>query len=145
MTESQEKSYTGKFFDFEIFDLKYVLKHSDLITSDQKIRPKIFDFDIFSLFYLFLLKNDRVPGKKFCTEKNFRFQVFVIFGQNFFHHQWFSLFRTNFSDFRLSIPSLSQVSSFFFDFFGIFFFENHVFANFLSKKFFSEKFFSSFF
>ena len=66
MTESQEKNYTGKIFDFEIFDLKYVLKHSDWIVSDQKklYDKKFFDFDIFSLFWSFLAKKEQSPRKK---------------------------------------------------------------------------------
>ena len=84
MTESQEKSYTGKFFDFEIFDLKYVLKHSDLITSDQKkIRPKTFDIDIFHYFCYFCRKTTESKEKN-CTEKIFDFKFLQFLVKNVF-------------------------------------------------------------
>ena len=48
----------GKIFDFEIFVLKYVSKHSESIPTKKNFRPKFFDFAIFSLFWSFWAKND---------------------------------------------------------------------------------------
>ena len=40
MTESQEKIfYTGKIFDFEIFGIRYVLRHSELISTKNFLTP----------------------------------------------------------------------------------------------------------
>ena len=36
-----------KLFDFEIFGLKYVLKHSEWIPAKNQFRPKFFDFVIY--------------------------------------------------------------------------------------------------
>ena len=72
---SRKKNYTGK-INFEIFDLKYVLKHSESIPT-KKILPNFLTLAFFSLFWAFWPKNDRVRGKKF-TWKNFRFRDFRL-------------------------------------------------------------------
>ena len=68
-----EKTLHGKNLDFEIFGLKYVLKHSDTIPTKKVCIQKFFDYVIFSLF---CPKNDRVPGKKLYTENIFDFDIF---------------------------------------------------------------------
>ena len=73
-TESHEKNFTRlKIFDFEIFILKYVLKHSESIPTKKNWR-KFFDFDIFSLFLPFWPKNVQCPHKINHTGKIFRFR-----------------------------------------------------------------------
>ena len=54
-----KKNFTReKIFDFDIFGLKYVFKHSESIPTKKIFRPKFFTFVIFSLFWSFLPKND---------------------------------------------------------------------------------------
>ena len=59
---SRKKITWENIFDFEIFGLKHVLKHSDSILT-KKIWPIFFDFVIFSLFWAFSSKIDRVREK----------------------------------------------------------------------------------
>ena len=78
-TKSHEKNFTReKIFDFEIFGLKYVLKHSESIPTKKNFRPKFFDLVIFSLFWPFWPKNDRVRAKKNYTGKIFYLEIFVL-------------------------------------------------------------------
>ena len=64
-----KKFYTGKIFDFEIFILEYVLRHSESILT-KKISTKFFDLVIFHYFGHFGRKTT-VPRKKFHTGKFF--------------------------------------------------------------------------
>ena len=68
----------GKKFDFEIFSLKYVLKHSESIPTIKNLSTKVFDFVIFLLFWPFLAENDRVRAKKFTRGKIFDFEIFGL-------------------------------------------------------------------
>ena len=140
-----EKSYTGKFFDFEIFNLKYVLKHSDWITSDQKKSTKNFWVGhFFSILFIFAEKR-KSPRKKFCKEKIFDFKFLQFLVEKFFIKNGFPYY------FELIFSILGNQSPLylkwapFYRLFGIFCFENDVFAKFSSQKNFFEKKFSSFF
>ena len=79
-TKSHEKNFTReKIFDFEIFALKYVLKHSESIPTKKNFRPKFFDFVIFSPF---LAQKQSKNGQKRPKMK--------IFDQNFWKKIFFS-------------------------------------------------------
>ena len=78
-TKSHETNFTWeKFFDFEIFDLKYVSKHSEAIPTKKIFRPKFFAFVIFSLFGHFGRKTTKSHEKNFTREKIFDFEIFVL-------------------------------------------------------------------
>ena len=70
----RKKFNKGKKINFEIFGLKYVLKHSES-TPTKKIFDQNFLTVIFSLFWPFWPKKT-VPRTKFYTGKNFRFRDF---------------------------------------------------------------------
>ena len=71
----RKKFYTEKIFDFEIFVLKYVSKHSESIPTKKIFRPKFFDLVIFHYFGHFGRKKQS-PMKKFYMGKIFRFRDF---------------------------------------------------------------------
>merc|ERR1711873_150708 len=77
MTESQEKRYTGKIFDFDIFGLKYVLKHSESIPT-KKNSTKIFGLRHFFTILGFLAVKRLSPRKKIYTGKIFDFEIFGL-------------------------------------------------------------------
>ena len=144
MIESQEKSYTGTFFDFGFFDVKYVLNHSDLITSDQKnFDQKFLTLHFFTILVIFAEKRQS-PRKK-LYEKSFRFQVLQFLVKNvFIKVDFLYYFKLIFLILRVSIVSLSHVSSFLSTFEGLFASKITFLPSFSSKIFFS-KIFSSFF
>ena len=107
----------------------------------KKIDQKFLSWTFFHYFIYFCRKTTE-SQEKILYGENFRFQVFAIFGWKIFHQKWFSLlFRTNFFDFRQSITSLSQVSSFLSTFWDFLLRKWRFCQVFIPKKFFWKKIF----
>ena len=77
MTKSQKKFCNEK-IDFDIFVLKYVLKHFESIPTEKNFRPKFFDFAIFYYFGNFGQKMTKSHEKILQWEKIFDFEIFVL-------------------------------------------------------------------
>ena len=114
--------------------MKYVLKHSDWITSDQKKSTKNFWVGhFFTILFIFAEKRQS-PRKKFCTEKIFDFKFLQFLVEKFFIKNDFPYY------FELIFSILGNQSPLylkwapFYRLFGIFCFENDVFAKFSSQK-----------
>ena len=74
-TNGYVKSYWENFFEIEIFVLKYVLDHSETISTKKIFRPKIFVFDIFLTCDPSFWKNGYL---KSWWEKIFEIEIFVL-------------------------------------------------------------------
>ena len=71
-----KKFVMGKIFDFEIFILKYVSKHSESFPT-KKTSTKIFWLCHFYTILVILGKKWLSPTEKFCNGKKFDFEIFV--------------------------------------------------------------------
>ena len=69
---------TEKIFDFKIFGVKYVFKHSESIPTKKIFSTKIFWLCHFFTILVILAEKNKVPRKKFYTGKNFRFWDFCF-------------------------------------------------------------------
>ena len=73
-TKSHEKNFTReKNFDFEIFVLKYVSKHSEVIPTKKFFDQNFLTSSFFQYFELFGRKTS--PSKKNTQEKIFNFEI----------------------------------------------------------------------
>ena len=95
MTESQDKKYTGK-TNFEILGFKYVLKHSESIST-----KKNFDQNcLISQFFHHFDQKMKKSTKKFCYGKIFSISRFTVWN-TFWNilNRFRPIFRPKFFDF----------------------------------------------
>ena len=105
MTKSKKNFVMGKSFDYAIFVLKYVSKHSESIPTQKKFSTKIFRL---CHFFTILAKKRLSQRKNIVCGKNFRFRDFrfktrfkifwidsdqkTFFDQNFLTEPFFTIF-----------------------------------------------------
>ena len=76
MTVPRKKITREKIFDFEIFGLKFALKHSESFRPKKIFRPEFLDVVIFH--YFGPLGQKTVESEQWYTGKIFDFEIFVL-------------------------------------------------------------------
>ena len=103
---SRDKNTRLVFVDFEIFSLKYVLKHFESIPTKTNFDQNFLTLSFFTILAI-LVEKRQSPRKKFYTGKIFDFEIYSlkyilkyfksiptkkIFGQNFLALSFFNYF-----------------------------------------------------